>query len=158
MQLTARLMGTVVLLYFLYCSATTQQSCADAVAEDTTLVGTGHCVDLNGDTPLSYSCSRPSCPVITDLGACTVACVENRTCAGFELRNITSQNTTNGVGCFVFTAGRPSRLPWSKHNGTQRGGIGRAVVTTDGSPDVCCYKRSYPRPNPPGTCVPHMYA
>ena len=122
---------------------------------DVWLVGEGRCVDAVGNTSSAFACLDPvKCPNITDVDACSIVCLADATCTGFELRPPTDHNaTTLGVdlvastarrsngqynddsvaagsaaaSCFVFTQAAPQPF-WTMHNGTQTTKTDRTVV------------------------------
>ena len=130
-----------------------------SVGEDLVLLGSGHCADNDGLTPRAYGCndtSSPDCALVGDLDACALQCLKDAGCTGFELRTNQTLRTTE---CRVFFHFLPP-APWTwtvLDNGTQSVNSSRravATVTLNDDDDVCCYKRTYPRPCPKDNPVP----
>lgn len=138
--------------------------CAQSASPDTEiyLLGQGHCVNRDGLLAASWTCSSPPCPEISDEPACSMLCLLDSRCTGFELRSIPINSTTGDaneattVGCFLLVpvpTANAAAWPWVHNNGTQLPPYNRSVMSADGATDACCYKRAYPRPNPPDNPV-----
>ena len=138
-------------------SANAEQAlaCAASTIPDIVLAGQGNCVNGTSFTANTFACATSPCPATSDEATCGAVCAADPGCTGFELR----ANAANQPECFVLTAAAPlplngsAALPWTPVNGTQED-WGRAVATVNSVATACCYKRSYPRPNPFNNPVP----
>jgi hypothetical protein len=151
---------------------------------DIDLLGTGHCADAHRQTVTAWGCTSEPCPMLSDEAACTMLCLADTSCTGFELRDLSSSMSSSNyvdgrvaaggrgggllvkdssssaatnIGCFLIVdqlTGAVAEWPWSRSNGTQAGPANRSVAMADGTAGACCYKKAYPRPNPPNNPVP----
>ena len=136
-------------------------ACVASNTTDVYAVGQGRCVDSTTNVAASFGCVTAPCPTTVTVDECAAVCVADPGCTGFELRSLETANVTTGVGCFVFVSVAPtaplagvSNLTWVQYNGTQAAVTGRSVSSANGDTSACCYKNSYPRPNPATNPVP----
>eukprot|EP00750_Incisomonas_marina_P021863 INCI4775.1.p1 GENE.INCI4775.1~~INCI4775.1.p1 ORF type:complete len:456 (-),score=58.05 INCI4775.1:1120-2487(-) len=134
--------------------------CEPSTTFDTSLFGAGRCTNAANLTASAFACLAAPCPALQSVDACALVCMADPGCTGFELRPLSPNSTVRS--CFVMTAAAPTlqgpgpvRWPWTAVTGTQAS-AGRTIAKADISldPTACCYKRSYPRPNPPDNPVP----
>ena len=127
-----------------------QVTCGPVATDDIDLVGVGHCRNADGLTATVHQCVGEPCIAQGDPALCSLLCLLDDGCTGFELR---TDPGTGQMECFPMYSTAPSldesgvAWNWTKVNGTQPA-FGRSVVSADNSSGTCCYKRAYPRPCP----------
>ena len=116
-----------------------------------TFLGPGRCEDRAGNTSTAYACTDDQCPRNAD--ECAAICAVGFGCTGFEMRTDVPNTTTSHPVCCVLMSTAP-HVPQPSLNWTLLAGLqpnsGRVVVNASGNATAgCCYKRDYPKPNPP---------
>ncbi len=128
--------GAVTIAAVLVASSLCEQcsGCPPATSPlDIFLLGTGHCADAQKQTATAWGCTTDPCPTLSDEAACTMLCLADTSCTGFELRDLSTKKEVEEEDGAIVGAAASGGGSGSQHIKSQST-TAAAVATTPAPP------------------------